>query len=192
MSFQPEVVSMLNNLYRQVFHTQQEPASLIVPVMEFSLPNSNNDGNIVYMNHELLPAPQMYSNQDTEFMAHPLNNAFLYECIGQQNSGSFHMIGEPGLFSLGAVEWLASIDDSMPFGSEVNSALIVERNYFGQVVPSFYEMKGSNKVQVFLNTGDMFRFVIGEFTDTFMNTPMTQMVITRLSRNPDYRIPVPP
>lgn len=181
MSLQSEIVQVLNQLYSKVYLSQPEPATRIVPVLQRMVPD--NGDNTIYMDHERLPTPSNYTFFGQEVMAHNLGDV-VYECMNQANSGSFHVVGAPGLFSIGAKVWIT------PYGaSDLNITLQVIRTIEGDTFPAETVIKGSQQAQVFLSPGDMFRFRYDPSLNTDSQmwfSPSTEVLITRLSRNPYY------
>lgn len=191
MSFNSEVVQVLNQLYADTFLSQREPATYCVPVMEQIVPNSNND-NRIYMDHNRLPEATTYTFFGSDVMAHKLND-FAYECMAQNNSGSFHLLNAAGLFSVGVKEW------NTPFGpnNDVNVTVNITRNVEGFSYTSSTLIKGNQQAQIFLSPGDMFNLSFSPELNTSNNLTefnilgTTEFMITRLSRNPYYTPSMP-
>lgn len=180
MSFNPEVVSIINHLYQKVFFSQGEPATVILPVLENTLPN-NNDYRI-YMDNNRLPTPTNMTLAGNEVTAHRVGD-FAYEGMEQSNAGSFHLLNAAGVFNVGLKEWLG------PYGvvDDVKFDVVVTRTVDGFTYDSHTHLTGSSQAQIFLNPGDRFKlqFVQNDNETVFIGRP-TEFLITRLSRNPYY------
>jgi hypothetical protein len=180
MSIIPEIVSAINDIYQKVVLSQSEPATLILPVQENTLPN-NGDFRI-YLDHPRLPTPTDMTLAGNEVMAHTIGD-FAYECQLQQNSGAFHLLNAAGVFLIGLKEWLS--DSSVL--DEVKLEIVVSRKVDGFTYQSKTLLIGSMQSHVFLYPGDFFwlNFVQQNDESVFIGRP-TELLITRLSRNPYY------
>ncbi len=94
MSFQPEVAHALNHLWNSQYRSQQEPASIIVPLhaRQYTQSNSDNNAQRIFADHSNLPPMADTEFYDHSAMTHNLMNEFAYECMLQQESGAFHLI----------------------------------------------------------------------------------------------------
>jgi hypothetical protein len=181
MSLIPEIVSVVNEIYQKVILSQKEPATLILPVQENTLPN--NDDFRIYMDHPRLPTPVDMTLAGNDVMAHYVGD-FAYECQEQPNAGAFHLLNAAGNFAIGLKEWLSQSD----VANEVKLEIVVSRTVDGFNYQSRTLLMGSMQAHVFLNPGDFFwlNYVQQEENDTaFIGAP-TELLITRLSRNPFY------
>jgi hypothetical protein len=181
MSFKPEIVSAINEIYQKVIMSQMEPATLILPVQENTLPNSSDFR--IYLDHPRLPTPTDMTLAGNDVMAHNIGD-FAYECQAQPNAGAFHLLKAAGVFSVGFKEWLGELDvnDNTKFD------IVIRRNVEAFTYVSRVQLTGATQAQVFLNPGDMFwlNYVPENENDTvFIGSP-TEFLITRISRNPYY------
>ncbi len=181
MSFNPAIVSAINDIYQRVVLSQLEPATLILPVQENVLPN--DDDFRIYLDHPRLLAPTDMTLANNEVMAHKLGD-FAYEGLLQSNSGAFHLLNASGIFLIGLKEWLTESG----VNNLVKMELVVSRNVEGFTYQSVYPLTGGTQTQVFLYTGDMFwlNYVPENENDSVFIGRPTELLITRLSRNPYY------
>jgi hypothetical protein len=181
MSIIPEIVSAVNTIYQKVFLSQSEPATLILPVQENTLPN-NQDFRI-YMDHPRLPTPVDMTLAGNEVMAHRIGD-FAYECQIQPNAGAFHLLNAAGNFAIGLKEWISESD----ILNEVKLEIVVSRTVDGFTYQSRTLLMGSTQANVFLYPGDFFwlNYVPEQQNDTTFIGNRSELLITRLSRNPYY------
>ena len=159
--------------------------------MEQTVPNIDNDYT-VYMDHDRLPTMSNYTFFGSDVMAHQLND-FAYECMAQTNSGSFHVTTAPGLFSIGAKEWLTPSGPNADVKMTLNIVRAIDNNIYN----THTVITGCQQAQVFFSPGDMFSV---SFDPSLNDSNLQQiellgsseLLITRLSRNPYYvpQIPV--
>jgi hypothetical protein len=191
MSLQSEIVDTLNKLWQKQ-REQKEPASIIVPIdgRSYSVNDSENPSDIMYMSHPDLPAMSNFDFWNHSAMAHNLWGELAYECVGQEASGSFHLIGEPGLFNIGFRKLSTNV-------STPNFAYRVRHNQFtsNDNMYNNYEVvtqaRANQPVQLFLSSNDNFRVEIdfGAMPEENGNVYMANsnsLIITRLSRNPYF------
>jgi hypothetical protein len=180
MSLIPELVSVVNAIYQKVILSQSEPATLILPVQEKTLPN---DGDFrIYLDHPRLPTPTDMTLAGNDVMAHTVGD-FAYECQAQPNAGALHLVNAAGNFSIGLKEWLSESD----ILNEVKLEIVVSRNVDGFSYQSRTLLTGSMQANIFLHPGDYFwlNYVQQENESTFIGN-RTELLVTRLSRNPYY------
>jgi hypothetical protein len=201
MSIIPEVIQLLNQVYNKVFFTQQEPATIVVPVL--GQPFSSNDGgHPVVMDHERLPQAQEYtmsagSNSTRTFWGHNLNNEFIYEGITASNSdltSEFHLIGDPGMFLVGAKYWWGpDLDPNAPLITKLFTTISADGADLG---PVFTTITGNQKIPIFLSKGDNFSVHCYPEDNTFLPDEFSILgfsdyTITRISRNPGHVFTIP-
>ena len=199
MSLQPEIAQCLTHLWNSQFRSQQEPASIIVPLQPAHYTNNDvdNQANRIFMDHSNLPPMMETELYDHTAMTHNLMNEFAYECAAQQESGAFHLIGAPGLFNIGFRRVAATTGQYGPYISQDDFAVTIRHlqyssNQYGQwneeVVTN---VKANQPVQLFMSSNDRF-FVESDWTNMGQNNTEywmqsnNHLVITRLSRNPYY------
>lgn len=181
MSFNPEIVSVINQLYQKVMLSQSEPATLILPVQENTLPN--NDDYRIYLDHPRLPTPLDMTLAGNDVMAHKIGD-FAYECQEQTNSGAFHLLNAAGVFLVGFKEWIAEFG----INENVKFDIVIRRNVQGFTYEPRIHLAGATQGHIFLNPGDMFwlEYIPENQNDTVFVGGPTEFLITRLSRNPYY------
>lgn len=191
MSLQSEIVDTLNKLWQKQ-REQKEPASIIVPIQgrNYSINDSSNPYDVMYMSHPDLPAMSNFDFWDHSAMAHNLMGEVAYECAEQQESGAFHLIGEPGLFNIGFRKLSTNV-------STQNFAYRIRHNQFTsndnmydnyQVVT---QARANQPVQLFLSSNDRFWVEIDfnampEENGNVYMANSNSLIITRLSRNPYF------
>lgn len=168
------------------------PQTILVPVAARTI-----DGDtIMYMSHADLPAMQPYTFFGQEVFAHNLANDFAYECWAQNNSGSFHLIGAPGLFSVGAAQgW--KVENGIIASYDFIATIVVTRA--SDMMQTTTDIKSDQQAQIFLGPGDMFRvhFYIDrnpalQPDDEVTMLPGNLLAVTRLSANPGWTPPIAP
>lgn len=99
---------MMDNLHRITTALQEQrdtqPIAIAVPIAEAEVPNGVDGGDtVIYMDHPKLPPPHefVFFDGSDPVQAHDLGVGLAYECFQQQNSGAFHLIGPPAVYSLG-------------------------------------------------------------------------------------------
>lgn len=149
------------------------------------------------MDHSNLPPMAETQLYDHTAMTHNLRNEFAYECAAQQESGAFHLIGAPGLFTIGFRRVAATINQWGPYISADDFAYQIRHsqyssNQWGQWTEEVVtKAKANQPVQVFMSSNDRF-FVETDWGNmTQSNTQFwmqsnNQLMITRLSRNPYF------
>ncbi len=113
------LITLQSLLYRQMqmlkvlvggFTTQ---ASVVIPVQ----PAVNvNDGTQVLMYHDRLPPMVEVELGGDTYNGHHLSGDLVYTCQMQPQGGRLWMVGESGLFAIGAKRWItdqASYDESV-------------------------------------------------------------------------------
>jgi hypothetical protein len=198
MSFNTDVVHALNVLWRETILKQKETASIIVPVASQTLSTSNGNLTILMDYEQLQEATDMtfvMEGSNYTVPAHDLRGEFAYESFNMNPYTSvFHLTGDPGLFSIGARDWLTT-DTAL-----MHEIKVVVRVY-RETGPFSYEtiniIKGSQQLQVFLGSNESFRLEYD--SDSQGTNPNeatilsgTELVITRLSRNPYYVAAITP
>lgn len=113
----------------------------------------------------------------------------MYECINQPTSGTFHFVGAPGLFSLGAIAWNTSVTTyDARFNYKINIARFVDNFSF----PFEIKAKGFNQAQFFLARGDRVWLTEDNLQNMdYSNDPVnitarSEIVLTRMSVNNEY------
>lgn len=191
MSVIPEIVTTLNQLQLQMKYISRigtVPSSIVVPVQEQTLPNPDTGSFRLYMDHPRLPPMESFDFYGWyTAMGHNLSNDFVYECYGQDYSGSFHLIGAPGTFSVGMADtWLDS--SNMP-QNNLNFYLYVNRRGEpGNNHP--IPISSAEHKTLFLGSNDSFYFEYGNGAGEITIGSNAQLVITRLSANPEYMSPL--
>lgn len=199
MSFQSDVAQSINKLWNSQFRSQQEPASIIVPLQarEYTTADPGNDLNRIFGDHSNLPPMEETEWYDHTAMTHNLMNEFAYECIAQQESGAFHLTGAPGLFSVGFRRVGATINNWGPYISADDFAYQIRHsqyssNQWGQWTEEVVtKAKANHPVQLFMSSNDRF-FVetdwanMGQSNTQYWMHSNNHLIITRLSRNPYY------
>lgn len=158
------------------------PRSIVVPVMSTTLSAFTND---IFMDHNRLPSMEEFRIGENTVNAHNLgNNEFMYVCYNQYAQGTFHLIGEPGLFSLGFSTLVVSPDPVPDMGID-----IVRQNSGSYAIT----LKRFEYRNVFLGQGDFFKVFCtlpeGASSQS-LDGLMSNFTITRLSRNTGYSHPV--
>lgn len=165
-------------------------ASVVVPIQPAS---DVTGGTQVLMYHDRLPPMVDVELGGTTYNGHHLSGDIVYTCVPQAQGGRLWMVGESGLFSVGAKRWFtsqASYDESvrvtlvrvMPTGEQVETPLI-----------------GTQNVQLFLEQGTsmflQYVYIDGVSPsghDEIDILEPSEFVITRLSRAPASAPVVPP
>jgi hypothetical protein len=166
MSFIPNIVNRAYNVNVAMSRRLATCAgsSIIVPVAEQTL-DANEFGSsaTILMDHPRLPPMQEFDLGYglMPFMGHDFNGEFVYECMAQQNSGAFHHIGSPGLFSVGAVRWstVHNVTSDYDFTYSI-SLMRMDRNVDGDVQASagtVKVLKGVEQATFFMRPGDYFK-----------------------------------
>ncbi len=199
MSFQPEVAQVLTQLWNSQFRSQQEPASIVVPLQarHYTSNDSENNFNRIFMDHSNLPSMAETELYDHNAMTHNLMNEFAYECVAQQESGAFHLLGAPGLFTVGFRRVAATFNHWGSYISPDDFALQIRHsqyssNQWGQWTEELItKVKANQPVQLFMSSNDRFFLETDWGNMTQSNTEFwmqsnNHLVITRLSRNPYY------
>lgn len=181
MSGIPDVIRRLN----EVSHT-----SIVVPVQQQVLPNPDTSNVRVYMDHPRLPTMQEFNFYGWyTAMGHNLNNEFVYECYGQDYSGFFHLIGQPGLFSVGMTDtWLNEY--SNPQSQAVFTLNVNRRGQPGN--NQSISISSAEHKLVFLGSNDSIYFEYNPSLNNDLGITVgsnTEVAITRVSRNPLYVTP---
>lgn len=197
MSQQPEVAQALTQLWNSQFRSQQEPASIIVPLQarQYTTTDQDNNLNRIFMDHSNLPPMEETEWYDHTAMTHNLMNEFAYECVAQQESGAFHLIGAPGLFNVGFRRIAATENQWGNYISTEDFAYKIRHsqyssNQWGQWTEEVVtQVKGNQPVQLFMSSNDRF-FVETDWgnmspTEYWMQSN-NHLIITRVSRNPYY------
>jgi hypothetical protein len=199
MSFQPDVSQALNKLWNSQIRSQREPASIIVPLQprQYTTNDEDNGANRIFMDHSNLPPMAETELYDHSAMTHNLMNEFAYECYGQQESGAFHLLGAPGLFTVGFRRVAATINqygnylDADEFAYQIRHSQF-SSNANGQWTEQVVtKTKANQPVQLFMSSNDRF-FVESDWgnmtlsNDHYWMQSNNHLVITRLSRNPYY------
>ena len=197
MSFNTDVLHALNVLWRETILTQKETSSIIVPVSSQTFNTSNGD-IVVFMDNENLPTESNMSfvmqGSNYDAPAHDLRGQFAYESAAQPFGGAFHLTGDPGLFSIGARDWLTT-DESLISNIKIVVRLYRETGSFSY--QTTHVITGNQQLQVFLGTNESFQLEYDsnpQGSNPWEATliPGTEFVITRLSRNPYYVATSPP
>lgn len=187
MSAIPNLEARLARYAQVITETQNAYAkSIVVPV----LPQEYTNGAILLDEDKLDNRQLITIGNYGPFDGNDLAGDFAYERSGNdsQNIGAFHLIGAPGLFSVGTSR-LAPTNVSFPDAIMFTIFLVVVRATGGMsAIPMF----GSSTAQVFLGEGDFIVLVY----DTNFNSQnpvvadeSSEIFITRLSRNSDYVAP---
>ncbi len=202
MSFIPNIVNRAYNVNVAVSRrlaAASTNTSIIVPVAEQTLDASElGVSSTILMDHPRLPPMQEFNLGYglLPFMGHDFQGEFVYECTAQHNSGAFHLIGAPGLFSVGAVRWTTShslSDTDIGYSIQVTHFDKDFQGDYTQTVGKVKDLKGVEQAAFYLNTGDFFmlklephmnqhRWGSGDYT----LLGYSEVSLTRLSRNPDY------
>lgn len=158
------------------------PTSIIVPVASATLAEFTND---IFMDHDRLPPMQPFTIGSETVNGHDLNSEFMYVCMNQYASGTFHLLGESGLFSIG-FSTLAINPTTPDFGVDVIHPSL---GFSGNTLT----LKGIEQRSVFLAKGDFFRVFCtlpqGAPNHT-LDGMLSNFTITRLSRNEWLNHPV--
>jgi hypothetical protein len=199
MSFQPDVSQALNQLWNSQIRSQREPASIIVPLQprQYTTTDEDNTANRIFMAHSNLPPMEETEFYDHTAMTHNLMNEFAYECAAQQESGSFNLIGAPGLFTVGFRRVAATINqygnylDADEFAYQIKHSQY-SSNATGEWTENVVtRTKANQPVQLFMSSNDRF-FVetdwgnMTQSNDSYWMQSNNHLIITRLSRNPYY------
>lgn len=175
-----KLVFLRRNLSTVASQSGQSSSSIIVPVASATLSAYTNS---IYMDHDRLPPMQPFTIGTETVNAHDLNSEFMYICMSQFSEGSFYLVGDSGLFSLGFST--LAITPSTP-------AIIVD-----VIRPDFttysFTINGCEQRSVFLAKGDSFRMLctLPEETETHtLNGLMSNFTITRTSKNAGYTHPL--
>lgn len=191
MSVIPELVSTLNQMSLQMSYLQNiTSSSIIVPVQEQTLPNPDSGSRRVYMDHPRLPTMEEFNFYGSyTAMGHNLSNEFVYECYGQDYSGSFHLIGPPGTFSVGVTDtWL---DQSNNPQNNIHFYLYLNRRGEpGNNHP--ISMYGAEHKTFFLGSNDSFYIEYDNGAGDITVGSNVEIVVTRLSKNLNYVSPLMP
>lgn len=191
------LITLQTLLYRQMqmlrvlvggFTTQ---ASVVVPVQPAT---EVTGGTQVLMYHDRLPPMVDVELGGTTYNGHHLSTDIVYTCVPQPQGGRLWMVGESGLFAIGAKRWVtseATYDESvrvtlvrvMPTGEMVDTPLI-----------------GTQNVQLFLERGTsmflQYVYIDGVSPSGHEEIDIlepSEFVVTRLSRGPaSVAVPVPP
>jgi hypothetical protein len=159
------------------------PSSIVVPVMSTTLSAFTNN---IFMDHPRLPPMQEFTIGDTTVNAHSLgNDEFMYVCYNQFAQGAFHLIGAPGLFSLGFSSLAVSPG---PVPDMIVDVIRSDMSSSFSMILRPYEHRN-----VFLGQGDSFRVLCTLPEDAesqALDGLQSRFVITRISRNPDYTHPI--
>lgn len=182
------LITLQSLLYRQMqmlrvlvggFTTQ---ASVVIPVQPAV---DVSDGTQVLMYHDRLPPMVDVQLGGNTYNGHHLSTDIVYTCVPQLDGGRLWMVGESGLFAIGAKRWItdqASYDESvrltlvrmMPTGETVETPLI-----------------GTQNVQVYLEQGTsmLLRYVYIDGVSPSGHEEIeilepSEFVVTRLSRGP--------
>ena len=192
MSLIPEIVTSLNKLNKQVGYLESLGGinpSIILPVQEQILPGPSNNNTRILMDHPRLPTMQEFGFYGWyTAMGHNLANEFVYECAAQDYSGFFHLIGDPGLFSVGTTNgWLNQYGNSQDgiFNLHVNRRGEPENNQLIQI-------SSAEQKSIFLGSNDSFYFDYDPYLNNNVQITVgsnTEIAITRLSGNPKYISP---
>jgi hypothetical protein len=156
------------------------PASIIVPVASTTLAEYTNS---ILMDHDRLPTMQPFTFGSETVNGHDLNGEFVYVCGNQFAAGTFQVVGDSGLFSLGFAT--LAVTPSIPdMGVDV----------FHPDGSSFtFTLKPFEQRSVFLAKGDYFRVFCTlpeEAESHTLDGLLSNFVITRLSKNVDYTHPI--
>lgn len=192
MSLQAEVVDILNKLWQKQ-REQKEPSSIIVPIegRTYSANDSSNPSDVMYMSHPDLPTMSNFDFWDHSAMAHNLMGEVAYECVLQESSAAFHLLGEPGLFNVGFRKLSTNV-------STPNFAYRIRHHQFtsNDNMYNNYEVvtqaRANQPIQLFLSSNDRFWVEIdfGAMPEENGNVYMADsnsLIITRLSRNPYFK-----
>lgn len=191
MSLQAEVVDVLNKLWRKQ-QEQKEPASIIVPIQGryYGAGDSDNPYDVMYMSHPDLPAMSNVEFWDHEAMVHNLRGELAYECINQQASGAFHLIGEPGLFNIGFRRLVTNVN-TQDFAYRIRHQQFTSNDNLYNNYEVVTQAKANQPIQLFMSSNDRFWVEIdfNQMTQSNQNVYMANsnaLIVTRLSRNPYF------
>lgn len=172
----------LRRVTTQLAQNMSVSASIVCPVASTTLSAYTND---IYMDHDRLPLMQSFTIGSETVNGHDLNSEFVYICRYQYAQGTFHLVGDAGLFSLGFST--LAITPSIPaFGLEV-----VRKDWSSYTTT----LTGCEQKSLFLGKGDFFRLLctLPEDTETLtLDGLMSNFTITRLSKNTGYSHPIQP
>lgn len=186
MSTIPELYYYMLSMKRALTNRSSQsatPTSIICPVASATLAAYTND---IYMDHDRLPPMRPFTIGTETVNGHDLQSEFVYICRYQFAQGTFHLVGESGLFSVGfATLALYPTIPHVDIGLE-----IVRPDGFSHALT----LKGCEQRSVFLGKGDYFRLfcTLPEESEAFtLNGLASNFTITRLSKNTGYAHPAP-
>lgn len=200
MSFQPEVSTSLTMLWKEQFQNPQPGPSTIVPLQmrQYTSNDGDNAANRIFAAHDLLPTASNFDFFDHSAEVHNLRDEFAYECIAQQESGAFHLIGTPGLFNISFRRLGVTINQWGPyiqpddFGMQIRHVQYTSNQWNSQWSEEVVtKMRPNQSVQLFMSSNDRF-FIetdwtnMGQSNGNYWMQSNNSLVITRLSRNPYY------
>lgn len=198
MSLLSEVVQNINHLQTRINNMQHPSIMLRLPLTTLT-PNSNITQLIVADSNTLPPIQEytMFPNTSNErtFMGHNLKNEFIYEPIHSSNDGvksDFHLIGDPGMFLVGPKFYFTNVDGPFP---NFKTILEVTASANGTDIGELpIILTGNQKEHIFLSHGDNFRIrydptINTDYLSDIEIAPISELTITRISRNPDYMSP---
>ncbi len=201
MSFQTEVSHALTHLWNQQFR-QKEVASLTVPMQNREYVNSNDESNVtqrIFMSHNELPEMISYNFWDHTANAHNLLDEFAYECVAQEESGAFHLLGSPGLFNISfrrfAVTFNEYPNNLIPpedFGIQLRHVQYTSNGQGQHTEEVVTKFRPNQSVQIFMSCNDRFFLEtdwgnMNQSNDNYWVQGSNQLLITRLSRNPYFK-----
>lgn len=153
------------------------PASIVCPVATATLSEYTN---AILMDHDRLPPMQEVTigpaGAPHTVNGHALASEFVYICAAQYGAGSFYLLGESGLFSVGFAS-LAITPEVPPI------TLVVTRPDFSSYSIA---LDGCEHASIFLTKGDAFNLyctLAQGAPDHELYGLASRFTITRLSKN---------
>lgn len=187
MSSIPYIVSNISTLNKTVATINgaqsSTPASVIVPVASTILSAFTND---IFMDHNRLPTMQSYTFDSQTVNGHDLGD-FVYICYNQYAQGTFQLVGDSGLFTLGFADLVVT-----PNIPDMTLQVVRPAKDFST---STFTLKPYEQRSVFMTKGDYFRIFCTLPEDTDAHTLdgfSSNFAITRVSKNTNYTHPSPP
>jgi hypothetical protein len=177
MSILSDVIHKLNKVYQEVFFTQKEPASIIVPLRAQTLPTDDN--YMIFADTSNLPPLETRQFGESTMEGHDLRGEFFY-VSEDEPTGRFYLTSAPGLFLIGAHDWVnnGSIDVNIPISlnvSRMNNYQTYSRRIFG-----------FEPAHVFLGSNDNFWITYEPEGEEAVDIDSSELIITRISKNPYY------
>lgn len=182
MSSLPYLVGNISTINRAVtsLTENQSPSSIVCPVASATLAAYTND---IYMDHDRLPPMKSFTFGSETVNGHDLNGDFVYICRYQYGQGTFHLIGDSGLFTIGFAT-LAVTPEVPEIGVEVT------RPDWSTYT---FTLNNCEQRSVFLAKGDFFRMFCtlpADAENHQLNGTMSNFIITRVSKNTKYTHPM--